>query len=143
MKPTAEVLEMIFVDRSKSEGVSQHLIKEQEDDRNLPVCVFPEGKITNGECVMGFRTGSFICRRQLQGVTIRYNQWLIPKEMATVCWCEENLLLYLYQLFSIPFLTLEINFLPPLPFPETMTPAERAAKVQLQLANSLGCRAIK
>lgn len=143
MKPTGEVLEMIFVDRSKSEGVTEQLIKEQENEKKLPICVFPEGKITNGECLMGFRTGSFICRKQLQGVTIRYNQWFIPSEMATVCWCEENLLLYLYQLFSIPFLTLEVNFLPPLPFPESMSGKDRAAQVQLQMANSLGCRAIK
>ena len=139
----ARAYNVIFVDRTKTGGVSQQIVAEQENEKNPPLCVFPEGKITNGDCIIGFRTGSFIAKKQIQGMTLRYKHWLMPKEMATVSWNEERAWMYLFQLFSIPFLTLEMKLLPPIEFPDDATPGERAKAVQLQLANSLGCLAVK
>ena len=142
-RSVARAYNVIFVDRAKAGGVSQQIIAEQENDKNPPLCVFPEGKITNGDCIIGFRTGSFISKRPVQGMTLRYKHWLMPKEMATVSWNEERPWMYLFQLFSIPFLTLEMRVLPPIDFPDSATPAERAKAVQLQMANSLGCLAVR
>jgi hypothetical protein len=68
--------------------------------------------------------------------------WFTPKEMSTVCWNEWDPLVYVYQLLAIPFITAEIVALPVLNM-KGFSPKERANELELQMANSLGCKALR
>ena len=140
-----ECFGLIYVDRSKKNGgVTGEIIKVQNDNKSFPVQIFPEGKITNGDCLLGFRTGAFVNDTPIQPATIRYNQYFSTPEMATVAWIEDDFKAYLYHLFSIPLITVEINYLDSIDFKgSNKTPQERAKEVELMMANSLGVKAIK
>ena len=140
---TSKIFDIIYVDRSKKEGITHQIQEFQNDPSYLPIEIFPEGKITNGECVMGFRTGAFINDTPVQPLAIRYKQYLCPRNMASVAWCHDSGLEYIFQLFSIPFMTLEVNILEPLVWSENeKDPQERAKKAELVMANFFGCLAL-
>lgn len=143
-----KVFELIFVDRSDpSKHVSHEIVKVQNDKRNhLPIMIFPEGKITNGNGILGFRSGAFIANQQIQGVCIRYNMWLTNHNMATISWLEPDMKTYLFQVFAIPFMIVNVDVLDPIDFTKdeaNLTPKQRAEKVQLQMANHFGCPAYR
>lgn len=140
---TSKIFSLIYVDRSKKEGVTNQVREFQNDDKYLPLLIFPEGKVTNGECLLGFRSGAFVNNTPVQPLTIRYNMWLCPKKMATISWVEDDPIKYIFQLFSIPFMTLEIRILDQITFDPETSPKERASKVHLIMANYLGCLALK
>jgi hypothetical protein len=105
----------------------------------MPVLVFPEGKVTNGDAILGFRTGAYVSETLVQPVTIRYRQWLCPRTMSTFTWNDNSFLMYCYQLFAIPFTTVDLDVLTPISCKGALkTPAERAVASQLQMANHLG-----
>lgn len=141
------VFEMIFVDRAKADAhISKKIVEVQEDPRHhLPIMIFPEGKITNGNGLLGFRSGAFISDRPIQGVCIRYKMWLTSYNMATVCWLEPSMLTFLYQILAIPFITVNVDVLDPIDFTKgpKLTPKQKAEKVQLQMANFFGCPAYR
>lgn len=141
---TARIFDIIFVDRTTSDGhISPSIQDIQNDPSQLPLVIFSEGKISNGDCILGLRTGAFISDTPIQPLTIRYKMWLTPKELGSVSWVEEDPVKYIYQLFSIPFITCEITLLDPISFKgSNKTVEERAEVVQLMMANNLGCRAI-
>ncbi|OHT04663.1 Acyltransferase family protein [Tritrichomonas foetus] len=142
-KKTRQIFGLIFVNRSKSSGTTAEIQKIQNDPSVQPIVIFPEGKVTNGDALLGFRSGAFVNDTPIQPMTLRYNHWLCPKNMATIAWNEWNTLLYIYQLFSIPFMTLEIDILPQIIYKgNDKSPSERAAEVELLMANSLGCLAL-
>ncbi|OHS95906.1 Acyltransferase family protein [Tritrichomonas foetus] len=136
---TAQVFDIVFVDRAKRSNITQQLIDIANDPMLLPVVVFPEGKVTNGDALVGFRSGAYISETMVQPLAIRYRMWLTPKTMATVAWNENNFKFYLYQFFSIPFMTVDIDCLEPLTWKgTTKSPQERAVESELQIANALG-----
>lgn len=138
VRKTAEVFEIVFVDREKNANVSKQLVDIAQDPSLLPVVIFPEGKVTNGDALVGFRTGAFISDTPVQAITVRFRQWLCPKSMSTVSWNEDNWFFYCYQVYAIPFLTLDLNVLEPLNWKgKELTPAERAVQSELQIANAL------
>lgn len=141
------VFEMIFVDRAKADAhISQKIVEVQNDPRHhLPIMIFPEGKITNGHGLLGFRSGAFISDKQIQAVCIRYKMWLTPYNMATVCWLEPDMKTFIYQVLSIPFMTVNVDVLDPLDFSKEpkLTPKQKAEKYQLQMANFFGCPAYR
>jgi len=139
IRATAGVFEFIFVDRSDSSSrISNKLVNISNDPSLLPIFVFPEGKVTNGDALVGFRTGAFISETPVQAITVRFRQWLCPKNMSMVSWNEDNWFFYCYQVYAIPFITMDIEVLPPCNWKgKTTTPSERATEVQLQIANSL------
>lgn len=135
----SRVFDVVFVDRSKHQNISQQLCDIANDPMLLPVVVFPEGKVTNGEALVGFRSGAYISETLVQAIAIRYRMWLTPKNMATVSWNENNFKLYIYQLFSIPFMTVDLHVLPPINWKgQEKTPKEKAMESELQIANCLG-----
>lgn len=136
---TSKVFDVVFVDRAKNQNISQQLVDIANDPMLLPVVVFPEGKVTNGEALVGFRSGAYISETMVQPVAIRYRMWFTPKSMSTVAWNENCFKYYLYQLFAIPFMTVEINCLEPISWKgKNKTPQEKAVESELQIANALG-----
>lgn len=136
------VFDQIYVDRTKKEGVTQIIRDAQNDPDKLPVAIFPEGRVTNGSCVLGFRHGAFVNDSQLQAVAIRYRHWLMPESMATISWVEWNFFHYIYQLYSVPFYTVETTILPPVVYDSSIPIEKRAIEAELSIANTLGCPAI-
>lgn len=145
IKAANDIFNMIYVDRSKvKQGTTEIIRYVQNDNSQSPIIIFPEGKVTNGDCLLGFRTGAFINETPIQPMTFRYNLWFCPKGMSTIAWVDPNDLLYIWQVYTIPFITLEINCLPQVSFAGlNKTPAEKAKEVELMMANSLGCLAVK
>lgn len=139
IKRTKEVFEFIFVDRSNENAhISQQLVNIANDPSLLPVLIFPEGKVTNGDALVGFRSGAFVADTPVQAVTIRFRQYLMPKEIAQVSWNEDNWWIYCYQVYCIPFMTLDMNVLEPLNYKgREISPQEKAVEAELQIANAL------
>lgn len=141
-KKSTRVYNALFVNRKESGGFAQKIpgfIKENQ----FPLVVFPEGKVTNGEGLLGFRTGAFTAEGvKIQPLTIRYRMYFTPKGMASPSWVQSNILAYLYTVYSIPFMTLDITFHEALDF-KSEDPVEKARKIQLIMANYLGTKAIK
>lgn len=141
---TSKIYDIIYVDRSKKEGITEQVRSFQNNPNILPLTIFPEGKVTNGECVLGFRSGAFVNDTPIQPVTLRYKLWFCPRDMATISWVCDDTLEYIYQLFSIPFLTLEVSILDQIKWERPdMTPQEKAEQAELIIANSLGTLALK
>lgn len=140
-----DIFNMVFVDRSKAhQGTTETIRQIQDDSTSSPIVIFPEGKVTNGDILLGFRTGGFISDAPLQPMTFRYNHWFCPRCLSTIAWVHTSDLFYIWQVYTIPFMTLEINVLPQIRFEESIkTPAEKAKIVELTMANSLGCLAVK
>ncbi|OHT10489.1 Acyltransferase family protein [Tritrichomonas foetus] len=139
VKQTAKVFDVVFVDRAKRSNITQHLIDIANDPMLLPVVVFPEGKVTNGDALVGFRSGAYISETLVQPVAIRYRMWFTPRPMATVAWNEWNFKYYVYQWFTIPFITVDIDCLEPISWKgSNKSPQEKAVESELQIANALG-----
>lgn len=136
---TAKVFDVLFVDRARRQNISQQLVDIANDPSLLPVVVFPEGKVTNGDALVGFRSGAYISETMVQPLAIRYRMWLTPRSMSTVAWNEDNFKYYLYQWFAIPFMTVDIHCLEPISWKgSNKTPQEKAVESELQIANALG-----
>lgn len=145
MRWANEIFNMVYVDRSKgNQGTTELICNLQNDFSRVPIVIFPEGKVTNGDILLGFRTGAFVNDTPIQGMTFRYNLWFCSKGQSTIAWVDPSDIFYLWQLYTIPFMTLEVNCLPQVRF-EGMnkTPQEKAEIVELMMANSLGCLAVK
>lgn len=142
VKALGKVIGFIFVDRSKKEGVTETIIKTQKDKSYNPVWIYPEGKVTNGSAILGFRTGSFVSDTPIQAVCFRYKSWFSSNKWATISWLNDSILDYLYQFLSIPMNTIEITILPQIDT-KGMSTQEKAVAYQLQMANFLGVPAIK
>ena len=135
----AKVFDIVFVDRSRRQNISQHLVDIANDPMLLPVVVFPEGKVTNGEALVGFRSGAYISETMVQPVALRYRMWLTPFSMSTVSWLEWNFKYYVYQWLAIPFITVDIDLLEPITWKGSdKNPQEKAFESELQIANFLG-----
>jgi hypothetical protein len=142
IKQTAKVFDFYFVDRAKHQGATNFLMHIANDPSMTPVLVFPEGKVTNGDAVLGFRSGAYVSDTVVQAVTIRYRQYLCPRSMSTYVWNENSFKFYCYQLFAIPFATVDVDLLEPIIWKgSSKSAAERAVESQLQIANHLGALA--
>jgi hypothetical protein len=142
IKQAAKVFDFYFIDRARHQGATNYLMDIANDPSMTPVLVFPEGKVTNGDAVLGFRTGAYVSDTIVQAVAIRYRQYLCPRSMSTYVWNENSFKFYCYQLFAIPFATVDIDLLEPIVWKgSAKSPAERAVESQLQIANHLGALA--
>lgn len=145
MRSANEIFNMVYVDRTKAkQGTTELICKLQNDYSRVPIVIFPEGKVTNGDILLGFRTGAFVNDTPIQGMTFRYKLWFCSKGQSTIAWVDPSDVFYLWQLYTIPFMTLEVNCLPQVSFQgSNKTPEEKAKIVELMMANSLGCLAVK
>ena len=132
-----------FIDRTKTQGNSAVIKMVMEDHSKLPASIAPEGKISNGDILFKFRTGSFLTNEQIQPVAIRYS-WIFAWGGATHNWVVDGFFEWLWLALCVPFASVRISFLPPITAAEQegKTPTEKAEMVQLRLANFLGTLAI-
>ena len=142
IEKTADVFDVVFVDRSTHQNATQQITNAAEDPLRLPIVVFPEGKISNGDALLDFRTGAFVSGQPVQPITLRYRPWFHLKDAMTPSWLHDTMLEYMYQLWSVPFMTLDVHFLPTIHKKGESTPKERAIQAQLEMANDLGTKAI-
>lgn len=63
---------------------------------------------------MGFRSGAFITDCKIQPVAINYKCWFMKKGYSTISWVDMNPGRYFYDLFVIPFISVEIEYLEPM-----------------------------
>ena len=138
IQQAAAIYDIIFIDRTKNQRVSDQIVDYINDPSYLPLCIFPEGKITNGTALLGFRTGAFLTEHQVQPITMRYTHWFNDMRTSNVTWLE-SVPKYVYKFCSCPFVTLDIVVHPPFDFKgQNLTPAEKAKIAQLYMANYLG-----
>ena len=132
-----------FIDRSKQQGNSNVLKSVMEDHSKFPASVAPEGKISNGDILFKFRTGSFLSHERIQPVTIRYT-WLMPWAGATHNWIVDTFFEWLWVASCVPFAKVTITYLPTITpeMQEGKSPSEIAEMAQLMMANNLGTLAI-
>ena len=132
-----------FIDRTKTQGNSSIIKMVMEDHSKLPASIAPEGKISNGDILFKFRTGSFLTNEQIQPVAIRYN-WIFAWGGATHNWVVDGFFEWVWLALCVPFASVTITFLDPITpaQQEGKTPAEKAEMVQLMLANHFGTLAI-
>lgn len=144
IKNQIELFGGVYIDRSKKDGVTNEIRRIIKDETLFPMKIFPEGKITGGNVLLGFRTGAFIEDTVIQPVTIRYTHWLCPRSISTICWLHDGAFEYLLQAFATPFYTVQIDTLEPIELTgKDRVPSESAAETQLIMANHLGVPAIR
>jgi 1-acyl-sn-glycerol-3-phosphate acyltransferase len=136
-----EIGDIIWIDRSKNTGVAQLFAESINDFSKRPLMVFPEGTMTNGECLLKFRTGGFLTKHPIQPFTIRYWQSLVPKGWNTNAYTEPNFFLYAFGLLSMPPSIATIELLPLIYPGEDETPDQVATRAQLAVANALKVKA--
>jgi 1-acyl-sn-glycerol-3-phosphate acyltransferase len=135
--------EMIFIERTRTEGASAAISAGIRDHRMSPVAIAPEGKLSNGDIVFRFRTGGFLTDEQIQPVAIRYYR-LLPALGCTLHWFIDSFWEYIFRVFCSPGYFAEVDFLEPITTEKLTgkTPTERADMTQLAIANHLGTLAI-
>jgi 1-acyl-sn-glycerol-3-phosphate acyltransferase len=131
--------ETVFIDRSKKDGNSQIISRALENPKLPPLAVAPEGKISNGDYMFRFRTGTFLTDQVLQPITIRYSHFL-PVAGITPNSLLANDLDWFWLCFCCPWASAELVYLEPILSEHLAgkTPQERADMAQLQIANALG-----
>lgn len=132
-----------FIDRTKTLGNSKIIANIIKDRTMLPVCIAPEGKISNGDILFEFRTGSFLTDEAVQCVTVRYHQ-LFAYAGTTHNWVVDGFFHWLWLALCVPFAGITLTFLPTFSSEvlANKSPKERAKMCQLAIANSLGTKAI-
>jgi 1-acyl-sn-glycerol-3-phosphate acyltransferase len=143
LKDMCEVYEGIPVDRRKSTGVSQVLLRNATDFTKPPVLILPEGATTSGDYMLRFHLGAFLSDLPVQPVAIRYKIWGTTRELHHISFFH-NHPYHLLVFLGIPFITAEVTFLEPFSLKEAQgaTPRDLADKVGLAIANHLGVRMI-
>ena len=138
------VLDLIFVDASKTPNITQALLEFASDPSYLPVVVFPEFRPTNGNKILKFEPVAFASEYYVQPVTIRYRMWLTHLGKNTICELYDSWIMNLWGLFSTPFITVDVSFLDPQYWKETdkILPTVRAEQTQLLIANDLSVPAV-
>jgi 1-acyl-sn-glycerol-3-phosphate acyltransferase len=132
-----------FIDRSKQEGNSATIKSVMEDHDSLPVGVSPEGKISNGDIIFKYRTGTFLTHEKIQPVTIRYS-WIFAYGGCTYNWVVDGIFEWIWLVLCTPLGAATVTFLPPITteMQEGKSIPEVAEMCQLEVANSLGTLAI-
>jgi 1-acyl-sn-glycerol-3-phosphate acyltransferase len=137
-----ETTDCIWIDRTKRGGVSQQFKDSINDPKKMPLVVFPEGTMTNGNVILKFHTGGFLTKKPIQPFTIRYWQSFVRKGWNTNAYTEPNFLLYAFGLLALPPSVVTIKLLP-LIYPEDdESPEQLATRVQLTIANDLKVKAV-
>ena len=137
------IVDSIFVDRSKSSGTSQLFVECLNNEKNRPLALAPEGKISDGSLIYKFRTGGFLTDFQFQPVAIRYHN-ILGFAGVTLNWTTDTIFEFLWLALALPACVLEITFLPPFTEEEIKgkTPDEKATMAQLAIGNYLGVKAV-
>ena len=138
------VLDLIFVDTTKTPNITQALLEYASDPSYLPVVVFPEFRPTNGNKILKFEPVAFASEYYVQPVTIRYRLWLSKFGKNSICQLYNSWVKNLWGLFSTPWITVDVSFLDPQYWKEAdqVHPKKRAEQTQLLIANELSVQAV-
>lgn len=139
-----ECCDPIYVDRKVAKGATKYIIERANDDKRIPILIYPEGTLTNGECLLKFHRGAFLTENKVQPIAVRYWQPLVPKGWNTYAWVEPNTIKHFLCLFSMPFSFVNVEYLSPIQLnKEGNGNVEEFTKyAQLILANKLKVKAI-
>lgn len=139
-----ECVDPVYVDRKVSTGASKLIVDHANDPKLDPVLIFPEGTITNGDCMLKFHRSAFLTHHKVQPMTIRYWQPLVPHGWNSYAWTTVSTLEYIWQLLCMPWNIITVEALPPMTLDvDGEGDVEKfALKAQLAMANSLQIKAV-
>ena len=139
-----ENCEPIYVDRSKSTGVTHYIIERANDPTKAPILIFPEAVTTNATYLLKFHRGAFVTDKKVQPVCMRYYQLFVPEGWNTYAWPEQDMFSHILRLLTMPFSWITLDFLPSMTLQDdgNGNVDEFALKAQLKMANHLKLRAI-
>lgn len=133
-----DLVSVFFFDRHQTGNkISQVIAQLASNEKYEPILIFPEGETTNGDALLGFRSGAFITDYKIQPVTLTYKCWLMKRGYSTVSWVDMNPFRYFLDLLVIPFISVDLEYLEPVKS-KAVDAKKKAKKVQLQMANHLG-----
>lgn len=144
---TGTVIDMFYISPKDKYITPAEQLENLASDPNFPpILHFPEGRPTNGHCVLSFKTHAFASNYYAQTASISYYLGFTFRGFNTVYSTDEpNYLLY-FRILAIPYLTCKVHFLQ---HHESKVETERripknqkAEEAQLQVANDLGILAI-
>lgn len=141
IKTIGKAVNIFFFDRHKPAGFSEQLNQYAENKEYEQILIYPEGEVTSGNLLLRFRSGAFINDFVIQPVTLTFKCWFVTKGYSTVSWVDMNLFRHYYDFFIIPWITIDLEFLPKYEG-KGKSAAQRAQEVQIQMANHLGIPAI-
>lgn len=136
-------VESLFVDRTKSAGMSKIITDHMENKNMRVLALSPEGKTTKGFFMLKFRTGSFIANVPIQPVCIRYKMYGSYGQTG-IEWIVGGFGEWILRMMASPFIVAELDFLPVMNSQEfySKTPVEKAKEVNLLMANRLGLKLV-
>jgi 1-acyl-sn-glycerol-3-phosphate acyltransferase len=143
MRYIFDLAQTIAINRSEASGTAERF-KEAADDLSnpLPLGVFAEGTMTNGDVLLKFHTGAFLTDHPVQPVAIRYWQPFVPKGWNSWAYLTHYPLRYVWCLLSLPLNIITCDVLPVMRKGPGETPPDFAKRAQLALANHLKVKAV-
>ena len=143
MKHVFENVTPVYVDRSVQSGASKLIAEHMLRQDTLPILIYPEGTITNGDILLDFHHSAFLTEKKVQPITVRYWMFLVPKGWNSYAWTTKNTIEHFFLLFSMPPSIISIHVLPAISRDvEGEGDIKKfAKKAQLMMANDLKVRA--
>ena len=138
-----DMIDPIYVRRDMAGGQTKAIIDHAQREDRLPILIFSEGTITNGDVMLKFHRSAFLTGKKVQPMLIRYSMPLVPKGWNSYAWTVVNTLKYLWDCLSIPLNIVNVYILPSHEISEYNNDVEEFTKqVHLQCANCLGVKAV-
>jgi 1-acyl-sn-glycerol-3-phosphate acyltransferase len=143
MRILFDLSQTITVNRSEPSGASAKFEAAADDLSNpLPLGVFAEATMTNGDILLRFHTGAFLTNHPVQPVAIRYWQPFVPKGWNSWAYLTHYPLRYVWCLLSMPLNIITCDVLPMVTKAPGETPHDFAKRTQLIVANHLKVKAV-
>lgn len=139
-----DVVDPIYVDRSKSAGATMQLMERARNFDTYPLLIFPEGTICGGRVMLKFHLGAFLTPFKSQGVCIRYCTAFLPEQWNTYVWTGQSAPSLIWTMLCMPPSIVDLTIMPQTTvdgFGEGNVETY-ALKQQLAMANELGLRAV-
>jgi 1-acyl-sn-glycerol-3-phosphate acyltransferase len=137
-----DIIDPIYVRRDQHGGQTQ-LVKDHINNKDLlPILIFPEGTITNGDVLLKFHRSPFLSEHKVQPMMIRYWMPFVPKGWNSFAWTHKSTLSFFWSVLSMPFSFVVVDILPSSSIQQYESVDAMAEAVQLQCANALGVKAV-
>ena len=137
-----DMLDPIYVRRDQRGGQTE-LIKEHINNMELlPILIFPEGTITNGDILLKFHRSPFLTEHKVQPLLIRYWMPFVPKGWNSFAWTHKSTLSFFWSVLSMPFSFVVVDALPASSIQQYESVDAMCDAVQLQCAYALGVKAV-
>ncbi|EAY17690.1 Acyltransferase family protein [Trichomonas vaginalis G3] len=133
-----DIIDPIYVRRDMPGGQTKLIIDHANNKELLPILIFPEGTLTNGDIFLKFHRGAFLTDHKVQPMLVRYHMPFVPEGWNSFAWTEPNILLYFWYAMSVPLNWVTVKILPAHSKSEYANADEFADAMQLQCANAFG-----